>query len=417
MTEHADKLRADIRARLPEKLPARLGVAVSGGGDSVALLLLLNEIAQSENAELFVATVDHGLRPEAAAEAVKVGELAARLGVPHQTLVWDGWTGDGNLQDHARQARYRLLTEWARRNAISAIALGHTADDQAETFLMRLGRASGVTGLAGMPAVRDQDGVTLLRPMLKITRKQLRDYLTAKGVEWIEDPSNHDLRFDRIKARQALSGLEGLGITAGSLTRVTENLAQAREALVRYTQESARKVSMVDAGDICLDRRGIQDLPQEIQRRILVGCVAWIAGAGYPPRQSSVDQALNAIDEGKGTSIGGCLLVPQGNKMWICRELNAVLGESANPGELWDKRWILSGPSVAGAEIRPLGDKGLPKVPDWRELGKPRAALLSSPAVWIGDDLLAAPLAGFSNGWMAELAQETPEFHSSLLSH
>lgn len=417
MTGHEDKFRADIRARLPENLPARLGVAVSGGGDSVALLLLLNEIAQSEKVELFAATVDHRLRPDSAAEADKVSKLAARLGIPHQTLVWDGWTGDGNLQDQARQARYHLLTEWARRNAINAIALGHTADDQAETFLMRLGRAAGVTGLAGMPAARDQDGVTLLRPMLKITRKQLRDYLAEKGVEWIEDPSNHDLRFDRIKARQALSGLEGLGITAGSLTRVSENLAQAREALARYTQESARKIAMVDAGDICLDRRGVQALPQEIKRRILVGCVAWIAGVGYPPRQTTVEQALKAIDEGTRTSIGGCLLIPKGNKMWICRELNAVLGKSVNPGELWDKRWILSGPTVAGAEIRPLGDKGLPKVPDWRELGKPRAALLASPAVWIGDDLLAAPLAGFANGWTAEFAPETPEFHSSLLSH
>ncbi len=232
MTENAEELRAEIRARLPKTLPSRLGVAVSGGGDSAALLLMLNDIAQNEQVKLFAATVDHCLRPDSAVEAQEVSELAACLGITHQTLKWTGWAGQGNLQDQARQARYRLLTEWATHNAISAIALGHTADDQAETFLMRLGRAAGVTGLSGMPVERILDGVTMLRPMLGITRQALRGYLSSEGVGWIEDPSNQDLRFDRIKARQALSDLKGLGISASSLTRVAENLAQAREALI-----------------------------------------------------------------------------------------------------------------------------------------------------------------------------------------
>ncbi|WP_282120664.1 tRNA lysidine(34) synthetase TilS [Ruegeria atlantica] len=417
MTENAEELRAEIRARLPKTLPSRLGVAVSGGGDSAALLLLLNDIAQNEQVKLFAATVDHCLRPDSAVEAQEVSELAACLGITHQTLKWTGWAGQGNLQDQARQARYRMLTEWATRNAISAIALGHTADDQAETFLMRLGRAAGVTGLSGMPVERILDGVTMLRPMLGITRQALRGYLSGEGVGWIEDPSNQDLRFDRIKARQALSDLKDLGITASSLTRVAENLAQAREALERFTQESARKIAVVETGDVCLDRTAFQSLPQEIQRRLVIGCIAWIAGAGYPPRQTSVDQAVKAVKEGIATSVNGCLFVPKVNKTWICRELNAVQGEIARPGEPWDKRWILSGPSTAGVQIRPLGEQGLPRVPDWRDLGKPRQVLLASPAVWLGDELVSAPTARLLNGWTAELAHGTPEFHSSFLSH
>ncbi|WP_170561042.1 tRNA lysidine(34) synthetase TilS [Ruegeria atlantica] len=417
MTENVERLRAEIRACLPKTLPSRLGVAVSGGSDSVALLLLLNEIAQGAQVELFAATVDHGLRPESEDEARKVSTLAAGLGITHQILKWKGWTGDGNLQDQARQARYRLLAEWANSNAISAIALGHTADDQAETFLMRLGRAAGITGLSGMSNERNMNGVTLLRPVLGVTRQTLRDYLSGERVDWIEDPSNQDLRFDRIKARQALIDLAELGITAKSLTRVAENLAQAREALERFTQESARKIAKVETGDVCLDRVAFQTLPKEIQRRLLVGCVAWIAGQGYPPRQTSVDQAVKAVEDGSATSIGGCLLVPQANKMWICRELNAVQGETVRPGELWDRRWILSGDSVADAQIRPLGEEGLPRVPDWRSLGKPRKVLLASPAVWRADELISAPNAGFANGWSAELAVGTPEFHSSFLSH
>ncbi|WP_367648219.1 tRNA lysidine(34) synthetase TilS [Ruegeria arenilitoris] len=390
---------------------------MSGGGDSVALMHLLHEIAQAEQVDLFAATVDHGLRPESASEAICVAEQAAGLNIPHETLRWQGWDGTGNLQDQARQARYRLLTDWANRNDIPAIALGHTADDQAETVLMRLGRAAGVTGLSGMPWVRDQNGVSLLRPMLGITRQTLRGYLSRRGASWIEDPSNQDFKFDRIKAREALTGLEPLGISAQSLSRVAENLAQAREALARYTQESARRVTAVDGGDVCVDRNGFERLPAEIQRRLIVGITAWIAGPGYPPRGAAVDQAVAAVRDAKTLTLAGCLLIPHGDKMWFCRELNAVATEITNPEKLWDDRWVLSGPRAVGAEVRALGETGLPQVPEWRALGKPRMALLASPAVWSGENLLAAPLVDYSNGWTAEMAPQRPEFYSSLLSH
>jgi tRNA(Ile)-lysidine synthase len=140
LTPQFDTLTSDLRARLPERLPERLGIAVSGGGDSIALMHLLHRIASDEGVALFAATVDHGLRAESADEARTVAKQAAALGIPHDTLRWQGWDGAGNLQDHARQARYALLKEWAKRNDISAIALGHPADDQAETLLMRLAR-------------------------------------------------------------------------------------------------------------------------------------------------------------------------------------------------------------------------------------------------------------------------------------
>ena len=417
MTDQGNTLRSKLRARLPDRLPQRLGVAVSGGGDSVALLHLLHEITQSEPIRLFAATVDHGLRPEASAEADQVAERAARLGIPHETLLWQGWDGSGNLQDQARKARYRLLADWAQRHDIPVIALGHTEDDQAETVLMRLGRAAGVSGLSGMPYARDHNGVTLLRPMLGITRQSLRDYLSGLGEGWIEDPSNQDQKFDRIKAREALTWLGELGISAHSLARVAENLAQAREALALYTQESARKLAKVDGGDICIDRNGFRLLPTEIQRRLVVGIIAWIAGNGYPPRGAAVDQAVAAVDEGHTLTLAGCLLISHKDNMWFCRELNAVATETAAPSEVWDNRWILSGPQTAGVKIRTLAEAGLPQVPEWRAMGKPRQALLSTPAVWSGENLLAAPLADYSNGWTAKFAPQRPEFYSSLLSH
>ena len=141
-----------------------LGVAVSGGGDSVALLLMLATVARGR--PLAAVTVDHGLRPESGDEAAAVEALCAARGIPHATLRWNGWDGAGNLQDRARQARRTLIGAWARANGIGAVALGHTLDDQAETFLMRLARGSGVDGLSGMAPATRAEGVLWLRPLL-----------------------------------------------------------------------------------------------------------------------------------------------------------------------------------------------------------------------------------------------------------
>ncbi|WP_371810635.1 tRNA lysidine(34) synthetase TilS [Ruegeria sp. HKCCA5763] len=417
LSTQPDSLISDLRKRLPDNLPRKLGVAVSGGGDSVALMHLLHTVAQTEAITLYAVTVDHGLRPEAAQEAEAVARQAATLGLQHDILRWSGWDGVGNLQDQARQARYNLMTNWAKDNGIGAIALGHTADDQAETLLMRLGRSSGVTGLSGMSPMRQQDGVTLLRPMLGITRDRLRTYLTEIEASWVEDPSNQDAQFDRIKAREALHGLEPLGIDALSLSRVANNLAQAHEALGVFAQESARKVTRVDQSDVRVDRAGFAALPKEIQRRVLLGILEWIAGQGYPPRQATVEQAMDAIACGQAGSIAGCLLVPKGASVWICREFKSVEGQIAASGTAWDSKWVLTGPETEGAEIRALGEKGLHQVVNWRNTGRPRLALTATPAVWAGETVVAAPLAGFANGWRAEPVSDWPAFHASFLSH
>ncbi|WP_246043994.1 tRNA lysidine(34) synthetase TilS [Ruegeria sediminis] len=417
MTAGAKSLRDEVRAQLPDTLPRRLGVAVSGGGDSVALLDLLTGLAADEGTKLFAATVDHGLREGSSEEAAGVARLAERLDVPHEILRWKGWDGSGNLQDQARQARYALLTDWARQHDVEAVALGHTADDQAETVLMRLARSAGVTGLAAMPHQRMENGVLLVRPLLGITRARLRDHLRERGLSWAEDPSNRDLRFDRIKAREALAGLEPLGITAGTLARVAQNMAQARDALERCTQETARRLVRIDAGDVLVDRSGFLALPEEISRRLLVGIVNWIGGGTYPPRSGAVQHTLSAVNADLPGVLGGCLVLPAGGVVRFCREYNAVRDIVAQPGQTWDRRWVITGPATQGAVVRALGEEGLRQVPDWRDTGRPYAVLSGTPAVWKGDEVLAAPLAGFANHWQAELPAGDEEFFAFLLSH
>ena len=406
-----------VKSQFHNAPPSKLGIAVSGGGDSVALLHVLSRCFEPGQTELFAATVDHGLRPEAAQEARQAGDLASSLGIPHQTLNWTGWDGSGNLQDQARRARYRLLAEWARAHDIPVVALGHTADDQAETVLMRLIRSAGVTGLAAMPVRRTMHGIGLFRLLLGITRSQLRSYLTQNDLSWAEDPSNDDLRYDRIKARRALEVLAPLGLTAQALAGVAHNMTQAREALDWYSFIAARDIVTIIGGDVVLDLNKFRTLPNEIARRLLQHALVWISGADYGPRRTALAETLTAMKVGKSATLSGCRVLRQGARIWICREYNAVRRTHSPCDQIWDGRWRVLGGETLGCEVRPLGPRGLMLTPDWRETGIPNAALAASPSVWHGDDLVAAPLAGVANGWAAELAGGSEEFFSSLLSH
>ncbi|OWU86692.1 hypothetical protein ATO6_00515 [Oceanicola sp. 22II-s10i] len=399
--------------------PERIGLAVSGGSDSTALMALMAEYFGDHpcRPELHVVTVDHGLRPEAAAEAEAVGRSAGALGLKHHVLRWRGWDGQGNLQDAARRARYRLIGEWACEHGIGAIALGHTADDQAETFLMRLARASGVDGLSGMATTRRFDGIAVVRPMLSLRRSDLRGYLERRGMAWIDDPSNENTDFERVRIRQALSALEPLGLDVPTLCTVGQNLSSIRETLDWYAFNEAHDIARVECGDVVIAMRDLRRMQPEILRRILVNAIGWIAGHPYPPRRRAMLLLIEALRSGHGMTLGGCLFTVARGEVRATREFQAVSGATAAPGAAWDRRWLLTGPWPEGAEIRALGEAGLASCPDWRDTGMPRTSLLASPAVWRGDGLIAAPLAGLSGGWTAELSRGSEAFYAAFLSH
>ncbi len=179
-------------------------VACSGGGDSIGLVLALHEARHRCPMQLTVASVDHGLRAEARDEVAFVGTFAASLGLGFEPLRVDLGAG-GNLHDRARRLRYRALQECAQRVGATFVATGHTLDDQAETVLSRALRGGRVSALRGV-AFRRRDGV--VRPLLEIRREELRGWLRSRGVAWIEDPSNEDLRFERARIRDLWSTLE-----------------------------------------------------------------------------------------------------------------------------------------------------------------------------------------------------------------
>ncbi|MBK5945432.1 tRNA lysidine(34) synthetase TilS [Rhodobacter veldkampii DSM 11550] len=408
-----------IAAALPPGRFPRLGVAVSGGSDSLALLHLLADRAAARTGAagtaLAVVTVDHGLRPEAADEAAMVARVAAGLGLPHQVLRWRGWDGRGNLPDAARRARYGLMADWARAQGIAAVALGHTADDQAETFMMRLARGAGVDGLSAMAPERRAQGILWLRPLLAARRADLRAALRARGVGWADDPTNADPAYARIRARAALAALEPLGLGVPVLAEVSAHLREVRAALDAQTHAAAQALTRAEAGDLVIDRAGLAALPVEIRRRLLAAALRWIATSDYTPRGADLARLMRAVEAGQGAALHGCLARPEGANLRLCREPAAVAGVTARPGDLWDGRWRLTGPATAeGCQIAALGEAGLAQCPDWRASGRPRLALSADPAVWRAGHLAAAPLAGLALGWQVELARDFP---SSLFSH
>ena len=369
--------------RLAGDLPA-LGLAVSGGGDSVALMQVAAEWAQGRR--VMVATVDHGLREGSDAEAEDVARAARALGLPHAILLWRRDTQAGNLMAQARDARLRLLSGGARRNELPAVALGHTADDLAETLLMRLARGSGVDGLSAMADWRDAFDMRWLRPMLGAGRAELRDWLRARDVGWIDDPTNDNADYDRVRARQAIAAL---GLDVSGLARSAAHIAEARDALAEYAALVSKETEF-DRGSLILPRRPLRDAPPEIRRRILVAACRWVTGADYPPRRATLIHALEAVLAQGRVTLDGAMISPTGSGLRVTREAAAALRAPAVADGPWDRRWRVAG-LAPGQRLAALGVEALSRLP-WRDSGLLRDEAAASPAIWQDGALIAAPL-------------------------
>lgn len=381
--------------RLAGNLPnsgTRLGIALSGGGDSTALMHLAHGWARdgARGRILLAATVDHGLRPGSAAEARQAGRDAETLGIPHEILPWSG-EADGNLMAAARQARLRLLSGWARRHGLDGVLLGHTQDDQAETLVMRLNRGAGIDGLSGMAPLRAACGMRWLRPMLDLARADLRDWLSARGIGWADDPSNQNEDYARIRARNALAALD---LPAAQLAQSVANLAMAREALQVFAAEVAAGAS-AQAGALTLPISRFRAAPAEIRRRLLVAGLRFVTGADYPPRRAPLLAAMQALTGEARLTLDGTILETRAESLRLIREPASAWRSppglpDAGGRALWDRRWQLSGLDP-GQQVRALGYEPLPDL-DWRVSGLTRDEAAASPGIWQEERLIAAPL-------------------------
>ncbi len=297
---------ADLDALGP--IDGGIGLAVSGGPDSLALVLLG---AAAFPGRVESATVDHGLRANSADEARSVASICEKLGVPHRilTIEWDD-KPTGNVQALARDARYHRLWEWARERKLGAVATGHHLDDQAETLLMRLNRGAGVGGLAGInpsrplgSAIDGESMIMVLRPLLTWRRTELAAIVAAAGLTAIDDPSNADERFDRTRARALLA--DNPWLDPHRLAAVAEHCIDAKRALEwsSWKQFNARQ-----SGKGAVLTLDAEDLPFELQRRVLLDAIELLVGK--TPSGPETVRALAALSEGRTVTLAGLKLAP-----------------------------------------------------------------------------------------------------------
>lgn len=392
---------------------SRLGLAVSGGSDSMAMLALAAGWAEGQGAKLWVATVDHGLRAGAADEAKWVKGRCAEFGLPHDVLTW-AEKPSGNVQSAARTARYDLLADWARGLELNAVAVAHTADDQAETFVMRLARGSGVDGLAAMQDDWVAQEMRWLRPVLTVGRNDLRRVLTERGGEWVDDPSNADTRFERVRVRNAMKDLALLGLDRDRLVATAHRMTEARIALTQAAVDAAEACADVALGDVVFDAEVYAKLPVESRHRLLAAAIQFVSGAPYRPRYDALKEVETRVLDAQRRTLSGCVLVLKAGKLVVGRELNALRAQIARPGEIWDGRWVLNGPK--GAQVRALG-QAIAECQNWRATGQPRDRLMTAPALFKGDTLLAAPAAGLDREGVDLKGPSKFDFLNAILSH
>jgi tRNA(Ile)-lysidine synthase len=295
------RFRADLSALGEVRLP--LGVAFSGGPDSLSLLLLAHAAFPGE---VRAATVDHGLRPESATEAEHAEAVCAQLGIPHATLRVEVPSG-ASVQAHAREVRYGELSGWMAKAAIPTLLTAHHLDDQAETVLMRLLRGAGVAGLAGIRARRPLgEAGELLRPLLGWRRAELAEIVAHSGLNAVADPSNRNEAYDRVRTRGLFA--EAAWLDSVALARSAAALADAEEALQLMTARYLHEAVEERADHLLLNPAG---LPRELRRRLLLHCLRRYTPAA-DPRGEQVMDALHALERRQIVTLSGVKLTPAG---------------------------------------------------------------------------------------------------------
>lgn len=373
--------------------PGRLGVAVSGGSDSVALACLMARLGR----ELVILTVDHGLRRESAREVLAVRVLGKRLGIPVHVMTPES-SPAGSIQAWARQARYQLFAEASARLNLSAVATGHTLDDQAETFLLRLGRGSGVRGLSAMQPRTRRGDLTLIRPLLGARREALRAFLSTHGERWFDDPTNEDPAFARTRVRRRLPELADIGLTPERLAATAQHLSRAAEVIDSAVAALLSARTIDRAGAVSLPLPPYRAAHEEVRLRTLSELIQMAGGKPYGPDLRALAAADRAVSSGVNHTLGRALLAVDGDRLILWREDRDVVPVRVGPGETidFDGRFTVTAAidaermTVAG--LGPARAAALPPVAH-------RGAMATVPAIFDSETFVAAPTLGiFAKG-------------------
>ncbi len=314
-----------------------LAVGVSGGADSLALVLWLDECLRPVGKKVIALTVNHGLRPEAATEADYVHDLMHKYNIEHHILIWEGEKPQTGIEEAARIARYGLLQSWCEKHNIRCLCVAHHALDQAETFLLRLQRGSGLMGLCGMQPVSELNGLILLRPFLQKHPDDLKDFLRSRNIEWMNDASNQCDDFLRVRIRKFLPELERVtGITPQRLVDTMSVLSRSRDYIHNQTEKFLRQhVKFWDNAGASVSLALLAQQHDEIRYRVLAELIKKVGNRIYTPRADDTERLLSVLFNigFKGATLGGCEVFTGQGKLWIVPELKL---KTRLPKKLWD---------------------------------------------------------------------------------
>ncbi len=402
---------ADVMAPLgPFEPKPHLAVAFSGGADSTALTLLAKRWATRRGGVVTALTVDHSLRRESAAEARLSQQRIKALGVEGTILRWQNNKPRTGIQNAARDARYGLMSDWCRRKGILHLLLAHHQEDQAETMLHRLGRQTGADGLAGMARIRETADVRLLRPCLNISRDRLRAMLESRGIEWVEDPSNSDPAYARVRLRNLLPTLAVEQISPTSLSGTAQRLAEVRQSMENQAAlVLAKSAALSNLGFARIDCAAIMNSEREIARRVLERLLGTIGGELYPARHQSLDQLLNDVrgnSKFRGRTLSGCKILREKDSFLIVREAARcpVENMASNVWLDWDNRFRIRVSRVGNSgrssyQVRALGDDFSRKLAEKNGISGFRslnvAVRRALPSVWDRHGLVSVPHLGY----------------------
>lgn len=393
----------------------RFAIAVSGGRDSMALARLSAEFCKNTGGECAALIVDHGLREGSAGEAAQAKSWCEAVGLAAHVLRWEGAKPSSGVQAAARQARYRLLAQAAAQKGYPAILTAHSADDQAETVAMRLRRGSGAKGLAGMAAavlIAAGAGapVRLLRPLLEFTRTQLTATVVHYRQSYVDDPSNEDLAYERVRIRKALASSDAL-TERESLLQLAARMQAEASALEAVAQQAFARAGgfFTRWGGVCLNHDDLGESSGDVMAQLIRA----VSGADYAPSAEDAQSAFRSALETGAAPLGGVLMKKSGDQIWLFREPAALLGRAgvapaspenvaADSALLWDHRFMIR--VDAPASVAPLGDEGVAALGAAAGLFEgPRDALLSLPGISSSGRLIGAPGVLFRKGllWRA----------------
>ena len=334
-----------------------LGLAVSGGPDSLALLLLAQRwaLTRATPPRLYAYAVDHQLRPEAAAEVAMVLDLAAQLGVPARGLVWTGQKPEAGLQEAARAARYGLIGAAMAEDGVSVLLTAHHRSDQAETVLMRLAHGSGVEGLKGMSDFAMVEGVRVHRPLLSVDPIALRAVVDAAGLVPAQDPSNDDTHYERVRWRHALPGLAALGLDAAALATFASRMGEADAAIAQMAEGCFAELVKLDGfGAAAIELAPFIGLSPAIATRLLGRVLNIVGGRQKPRALGQVERLRQTIADGalaKSSTLLGCVVRLKDSAVVVAREPGRAVPPDAillpQTSLVWDERFLITNSSDA----------------------------------------------------------------------